>query len=182
MSVIGCNIGASRGLSGIGDPYYSQLGNGGYDVSHYAIALDVNPASNTIAGTTVIEAKATQSLRSLNLDFQYLTVDSVLVNAESASFSLQDHELTITPRKSLTRGKTFSVSVQYHGNPQEVVIITSPGLFKTVGWFHSTTGAISVWSEPNGAEGWFPVNDHPRDKATYRFEITVPKPWVVEAR
>jgi aminopeptidase N len=36
-------------------------------------------------------------------------------------------------------------------------------------------------AEPNGAETWFPVNDHPRDKATYRFEITVPEPWVVTA-
>ena len=35
--------------------------------------------------------------------------------------------------------------------------------------------------EPNGAETWFPVNDHPRDKATYRFEITVPEPWVAAA-
>jgi aminopeptidase N len=38
-----------------------------------------------------------------------------------------------------------------------------------------------VASEPAGAAGWFPVNDHPRDKATYTFRITVAKPWVVAA-
>ncbi|MGW8368681.1 MAG: hypothetical protein ACWGPN_08365, partial [Gammaproteobacteria bacterium] len=38
-----------------------------------------------------------------------------------------------------------------------------------------------VASEPVGAAAWYPVNDHPRDKATYRFEITVPQPYVVAA-
>ena len=36
-------------------------------------------------------------------------------------------------------------------------------------------------NEPNGAADWFPVNDHPRDKATYHFDIRVPQPWVAVA-
>jgi aminopeptidase N len=35
-------------------------------------------------------------------------------------------------------------------------------------------GAIVV-NEPQGAPGWFPANDNPRDKATYEFAITVPQ-------
>ena len=35
-------------------------------------------------------------------------------------------------------------------------------------------GAFVV-NEPQGAPGWFPVNDTPRDKATYDFRITVPE-------
>jgi aminopeptidase N len=33
-----------------------------------------------------------------------------------------------------------------------------------------------VWTinEPDGARSWYPVNDHPSDKATYSFEVTVP--------
>ena len=31
-----------------------------------------------------------------------------------------------------------------------------------------------VVSEPEGSMTWYPVSDHPRDKATYSFEITVP--------
>jgi len=171
----------NAGSSGIGDPYYDQLGNGGYDVSHYTISLDVDPSSNMMSGTTIIDAKATQLLDSMNLDLQDLTVDAVQVNSEPAIFSHQDHELKISPYTQLVNGELFSIHVLYHGNPKPIENIASQNLANTVGWFHSTTGAIIVWSEPNGSASWFPVNDHPRDKATYRFEITVPKPWVVAA-
>ena len=32
-----------------------------------------------------------------------------------------------------------------------------------------------VVSEPEGSMTWYPVSDHPRDKATYNFSITVPE-------
>ena len=50
-----------------------------------------------------------------------------------------------------------------------------------MGWLQGTSKAINVLSEPDGASSWYPVNDHPLDKATYRFEVTVPQPWVVAA-
>ena len=34
--------------------------------------------------------------------------------------------------------------------------------------------SIYALAEPDGARYWFPNNDHPRDKATFRFEFTVP--------
>ena len=45
---------------GLGDPLYPGLGNGGYDVLHYTIDLDVDVESNFINGEARIEAKATQ--------------------------------------------------------------------------------------------------------------------------
>ena len=36
-----------------------------------------------------------------------------------------------------------------------------------------SAGAFVV-NEPMGAMGWFPNNNHPRDKATYDFHLTVP--------
>ncbi|MCP9947167.1 M1 family metallopeptidase [Actinomadura madurae] len=38
---------------------------------------------------------------------------------------------------------------------------------------HTPDGAF-VGGEPNGARTWFPVNDHPSDKATYDYTLTVP--------
>jgi aminopeptidase N len=38
-----------------------------------------------------------------------------------------------------------------------------------------------VVNEPDGAATWFPANDHPTDKATYRFAITVPEGLVAVA-
>jgi aminopeptidase N len=33
---------------------------------------------------------------------------------------------------------------------------------------------LFVAAEPDGARNWFPCNDHPRDKAAYRFNLSVP--------
>ncbi len=40
-------------------------------------------------------------------------------------------------------------------------------------WIPTDDGAFVV-NEPQGAPGWYPVNDNPRDKATYDFTISVP--------
>lgn len=172
---------AIAGADGIGDSYYAQLGNGGYDVNHYTITLDVDPTANIISGTTTIEATALQTLKSFNLDLEGLVVDAANVNGQPAGFSRKEHELTVVPQRLLDRGSDLSVRVGYHGNPKPLENIASPKVFGTAGWYHSAHGAVNVMSEPNGAASWFPVNDHPRDKATYRFEIAVPKPWVVAA-
>ena len=43
-----------------------------------------------------------------------------------------------------------------------------------VGWY-PTDGGSYVLNEPDGARSWLPSNDHPSDKATWRFELTVPE-------
>ena len=163
---------------GIGDPYYPQMGNGGYDVRSYKIVLDVDPLSNTLSGSTTILANATESLRSFHLDFHALTVDSVLVDNITAEFSRDGDEMTVTPSKPLESGRAFTVMVNYHGTPELMLFEAFP---VQMGWSHAEDGTINVWGEPNAASTWFPNNNHPRDKAVYRFEINVPKPWVVAA-
>jgi aminopeptidase N len=178
VGTLGCQPEAVNGADGIGDPYYPQLGNGGYDVQKYTIVLEVNPASNTVNGKTIIEANATERLKSLNLDFQGLNVDSVSVNSSNATFSQANAEMTVVPESPLSLGRPFTVEVSYHGTPTTV---PSPAVGASTGWFHSDDGTINVISEPDGASTWFPNNNHPRDKALYHMEIEVPNPWIVAA-
>jgi aminopeptidase N len=166
-----------EGAAGIGDPYYPNLGNGGYDVQHYLIKMDVDPVTNRVTASTTITAGATEFLSSFDLDFHGLTVDSVTVNGADAEYSRSGDELTVTPSLPLDADRPFTVVVQYHGTPET---ITSAGL-SGIGWSHAANGVINVWGEPDAASTWFPGNNHPRDKATYRFEITVPDPWMVAA-
>ena len=42
-----------------------------------------------------------------------------------------------------------------------------------IGWFDLGTNSVAV-GEPFGAQTWYPVNDHPTDKATYTFTLDVP--------
>ena len=67
--------------------------------------------------------------------------------------------------------------VTYGGVPQPLREGTD--LFK-VGWQTDGREAFVV-SEPAGAATFFPVNDHPSDKATYTIEVTAPADQVVAA-
>ncbi|MBW8732494.1 MAG: M1 family metallopeptidase, partial [Terrabacter sp.] len=49
-----------------------------------------------------------------------------------------------------------------------------------VGWEELTEGAL-VAAQPNGAATWFPCNDHPRTKATYRLAFECDSPYDVVA-
>ena len=166
------------GADGVGDALYPQGGNGGYDALHYTIELTVDMDTNTINGSTTIDAAATQDLSAFNLDFHELTVSEVTVNGLAAEFSRAGTELTITPNEILFAEAPFSVAVAYHGVP---VPVSDPGIgFAELGWKRYDPG-VYTFSEPSGSMSWFPVNNHPTDKATYTFRITVDKPYTVAA-
>ena len=148
------------------------MGNGGYDVRHYDIDIDVDPVTNTISAQTTITAEATGDLTSFNLDLSGLEVHAVTVDGAPAEFSRSAHELTVRPSQPLTRGTIFSARVSYSGTPET---INDPGFPSSeVGW-RRRDGVIYTESQPSGSMGWFPSNNHPSDKATFEIEIAVPE-------
>ncbi|MCZ7539343.1 MAG: M1 family metallopeptidase [Anaerolineae bacterium] len=169
--------GPVAGPAGIGDPTFPTLGNGGYNAQHYAIELTADLAANTIDATTTITALAAQELSAFNLDFAGPAVLSVEVNGAPAGWDRRDRELIVAPPAPLPAGEPFTVAVRYAGRPSSVAGSSIPLL---VGWTDFGDG-VFVASEPYGAMGWYPVNDHPLDKATYELRITVPAPYVVAA-
>jgi len=171
-------ISPDQGADGLGDPLYPKMGNGGYDAQHYTIELNVDVNRNFINGSSTMDAIATQTLDSFNLDLRGLYVGSVTVNTSPADFKRASDELTITPSEAISSGQAFTVTVAYSGVPLPVNDPSSPN--SPVGWFNGPFG-IFVASEVNGAMDWYPVNNHPSDKATYTFKITAPKPYVVAA-
>jgi aminopeptidase N len=170
--------GAKPGSDGAGDSYYPQDGNGGYDVADYNLKVTYVPATHQLTGVQDIAARATQSLSSFNLDLRGLTVDTIQVDGRGAKFSRSgDHELTITPSRSLRRGQDFKVKISYHGVPAP---IDDPSLGNN-GWQYAQAGGAFAAGEPKSATTWYPVNDTPLDKATFHLAITVPDEWGVIA-
>jgi aminopeptidase N len=165
------------GAEGFGDSFYPLLGNGGYDVEHYTLNLNVDMERSLIDATAVIDARATQALSSFNLDLYSLNVESVTVDDAPADYAHEGHELTITPAEPLGTGDSFTASIHYSGRPTAVM---DRSLGARIGW-NFTRGHVYVASEPSGAATWYPVNDHPADKATYTFRVTVAPPYVVAA-
>jgi aminopeptidase N len=161
------------GSPGLGDPYFPREGNGGYDVSHYNLDLTYLPHTHHLGGVVTVSATATQNLSRFDLDFKNFKVGHVLVNGARAEFRRRNQELIITPAKGLPKGKPFTVVVSYAGTPHTV--LHSPIVFGApYGWIYTNDGAF-VGCEPNAASTWFPSNDHPSDKASFTFHITVPQ-------
>lgn len=164
----------TAGAPGAGDPYFPRQGNGGYDVRHYDLRLSYRPATHHLAGTARVTAVATQALSRFDLDLRRsLTVSRVLVDGVPAAArqpAAQVQELVITPRVAIAAGRRFTVRVDYAGTAAPVH--DPDGSLD--GWIPTGDGAF-VANEPQGAPTWFPVNDTPDDKATYRVAITVPR-------
>jgi aminopeptidase N len=152
------------------DPYYPTLGNRGYDVDHYDVGITYAPPDREIEGDTKIKATATRPLTKLHLDLSGLDVRRIEVDGSHARFSRQGDELIIRPAVPIKDDATFTVRVRYDGVPEPNEI---PGLGAANGWLETEDGATTL-DEPDGASTWFPANDHPQDKATFTFRITVP--------
>ena len=167
------------GGDSIGDPKAPRLGNTGYDVLQYTLALAIDPERETISGMATVKAVATlPNLSRLSLDYSGPEIRRLTVDAQETVYQRQGIKLYVDLPRLVAEGETFTVVAAYGGHPQQV---QSEFLdFISLG-MHFVDGMAFVASEPDGARSWFPCNDHPRDKAVFRFEITVPKGYVVAA-
>jgi aminopeptidase N len=159
-----------------GDPYFPAAGNGGYDVQHYGLDLSW-AADGRLDGTAVVTLTATADLASFSLDLRGLTVSAVRVDGRPARYTQlppgedgRGGELVVRAAPKLRAGTTHEVTVVYGGYPGQPT--DAEGAL--YGWVTFPDGVL-VANEPEGAPTWFPVNDVPRDKATYDFRITVPE-------
>lgn len=167
------------GAAGIGDPYYPTDGNAGYDVQGYDVTLRYDPptpsvTSNAeITATARIAAQATARQSAFSLDLSDdLTVTAVTVNGAAAGFSaVAPHELVVTPDTGLVPGDALNVVVSYHGPLGDSGPIS--------GWHPLSGGGGVMAGEPHSCAFWYPCNDHPTDKATFRLTATVPARFTV---
>jgi aminopeptidase N len=158
---------AEHGATTAGDPYLPRHGNGGYLVEHYDLDLHYRVADNRLAGRARIDAITTQRLSRLSLDLHGLAVDRVRINGRPAARYRQNRgKLHIWPESDLARDALVRINVRYGGVPTPM-----RGRWGAIGWDELVDGVI-VAGQPNGAPSWFPCNDHPSNKATFRVAVT----------
>ncbi|MDA0163034.1 M1 family metallopeptidase [Solirubrobacter ginsenosidimutans] len=158
-------------------PELANVGNTGYDVQNYDLTLNYDPVANVFnTGTKAdITLRATQNLSQFSLDFRGLNVDSITIDGVAATFTRENddaaykNKLIVTPAAGILNNRVFHVVVNYSGTP--TAMEDPDESFE--GWIRTTDGSFVV-NEPIGAMTWFPNNNHPADKATYDFHITVP--------
>ncbi|WP_319454797.1 MULTISPECIES: M1 family metallopeptidase [unclassified Mycobacterium] len=159
------------------DPYLPGNGNFGYRVSRYELELEYKVNANRLSGAATITAATLASLKTFTLDLaDPLTVSKVSVNGRRpAQFRHSAGKLHVTLPSALPAGAAMSINVRYAGNPRPI-----RSLWGEVGFEELTNGAL-VAGQPNGAASWFPCDDHPSSKASYRIQLSADNPYRVVA-
>ena len=164
---------ARKSAAPVIDPYLPDNGNFGYRVSRYELDLEYKVAINRLTGTATITAVTLASLKSFTLDLaDALSVSKVTVNGRRpANFRTGNRKLHITLGAQLPAGAAMSIEVRYSGSPKP---LRTP--WGEVG-FEELTNGVLVAGQPNGAASWFPCDDHPSAKASYRIQISTDSPY-----
>lgn len=159
------------------DPYLPTTGNFGYRVSRYELDLEYKVAINRLAGSATITAATLAELKSFTLDLSAaLTVSKVTVNGKRPSqFRTSAGKLHITLADRLPAGASMTIAVRYGGTPRPIRT-----LWGEVG-FEELTEGVLVAGQPNGASSWFPCDDHPSAKASFRVQISTESPYFAVA-
>ncbi|MYY81032.1 MULTISPECIES: M1 family metallopeptidase [unclassified Streptomyces] len=159
---------------GIGDRLFPHLGNPGYDVQSYDIAFTYRGDNRKpLDAVTKIEAKATEALDRVNLDFAHGKVRSVDMDGRRARFESSGEDLVVTPTAPVRRDDRLRITVRHTSDP-----VYAKG---TQGGWVRTDDGLAMANQADAAHLVFPCNDHPADKAAFTFRVTTPKGYTAVA-
>jgi aminopeptidase N len=146
-----------------------------YDVRHYTLVIDVDPAERAIDAALTMRADAVQAIETFALDLDmHLQVGEVTVQGEPAPHQHADGRIVITPAQPIERGATFEVRVAYGGKP---LVAKRPPWTGGFTWSETKAGKpwIATSCQGEGADLWWPCKDHPSDKPDgFDLHVTVP--------
>lgn len=147
-----------------------------YDVISYDVSVEVFPALEVLECTTeVILTSEISGLNEIRLDLVQLAVDSVWDATGPLSYIQVEDSVFVNLSAPLNPGDTTGVNLIYSGTPW------NEGAFG--GFYFNTTGSgnvsyhmgVGVYTDPPSlGRVIFPSWDHPADKASIDFHITVP--------
>lgn len=159
------------------DPYLPGHGDPSYAVRHYDLDLTYVLEGNRLRGTATLTIEVLEETGRLVLDLAHLQADKVrLAGAGLKKWSQRHHRLVLQLDGDVAPGTELTLTVAYGGQPQPVI----DKHHGDAGWEELTDGVI-VAAQPHGAPTWFPCNDRPDDKATYRIAVAAPAGYVVVA-
>lgn len=160
------------------DDFFPEFGNEGIDVLHYDLALDVKVSPHILTGRATLDIVALEQLSSFTLDLAGFDVLRVRINGAPAAFTRIGDKLEITPASPIQPQRRFKVAIVYRGEPTPIQDPTAPGdPDYLLGWFKYQNGTYAL-SEPVGASTFYPANDEPDDKATFRIAVTAERPLI----
>jgi aminopeptidase N len=161
----------------LADPYYPAVGVTSVDALHYGLDLRWDDAHRVLTGQARISFRATRDESSVRLDLgKPLQVSVVRLDGHAVTARHSGHVLTMATGP-LRRGSRHTLLISYQGTPRSVRVPTDRPDVVRGGWTTRKDGEVWSVQEPFGAFTWYPVNDHPSDKAFYDITLRTKKAW-----
>lgn len=162
---------------GLGDPLEPQLGAPGIDATSYDVELDYNLETARLTGRVTLQFTATSQLSTVALDADAsIEIETLSLDGASMPVVRIDDELVVETESPLRPGSDHELDLTWSVTP--VPVDGADGV--PLGWFATADGSF-VLHEPGGLSSWLPSNDHPSDKAVWRFTIDVPSGYTAVA-
>jgi aminopeptidase N len=135
----------------------------GFDVVHYTIDIEIDPAAKTVSGHVDVSfVVVAPALEAIDLHLKdNMAVSAVSMGELPLAFTRPPDRIHVLFGAPPEAGDTITVRVGYGGAPVD------QGL-------RFRSKAIFNLSEPDMARNWFPCYDEPWDKATSEMICTVP--------
>lgn len=143
------------------------------DAVRYEISIEVTDASDSISGTTRIQARIrNESAAGMWLDFEDMAIEKLLVGGVELPFTHSNGRLAFMFDRTYIPDELVGIEVRYHGKAGE-------GLMFGKNRYGRRVVFADNW--PDNARHWFPSIDHPSDKAAVSFAVTAPRQYTVVA-
>lgn len=102
----------------------------GFDVTGYALTLEPDIQTRTVAGRETITLRATRDgVQSLGFSAQALSMDSAIVNNAPVPYQTQGDVLRFQLPNPLAKGQIVKLKLSYHGHPARGMVGTKTGLY-----------------------------------------------------
>jgi aminopeptidase N len=147
-----------------------------FDVYHYELNVDVDPAKKYLAGKVIVSSKAVSDFDTLQLDlYKNMKINAIESKGQALSYKREEGAIFIKMPQTIRQGEKFDITVTYEGKPTTARRPPWDGGFV---WKKDKNGNpwIGVACESEGSSMWWPSKDIMNDEAdSSDVFITVPK-------
>ncbi len=143
------------------------------DLRHYVLDVRVDPEAKTIAGTSAVRFTMLDDDTRIQLElYANYRIEAITLDATPLKYTRTGNTLLIDFPQTLRKGRTYTVSVQYAGSPQE------QGRFGGLAFRKDPAGRhwINTSNEGEGSSVWWPSKDQWRDEPDEGIDIRVAVP------
>ncbi|KAB2950528.1 MAG: M1 family metallopeptidase, partial [Thermoanaerobaculia bacterium] len=147
-----------------------------YDVRRYDLAVALDPAARTLAGTNRVTVATLAELDAFEIQLDSrLALERASVDGARASFTHENGLVTVALAAPWAAAERHEIELAYGGRPK---VAARPPWLDGLVWEETPSGApwLGVTVQGDGADDWWPAKDHPSDEPDEGMSIALTLP------